>query len=397
MRHLLRLLLAVFPLTMPGSVRAGEGPLGGQLETLRAKYDLPALAAAVIKGGRIIAQGAVGTRMLGAAMPVSIDDRFHLGSDTKAMTATLAGMMVDEGKLTWTSTIGEVLGPDMPGLNAKFAGITLEQLLTHSSGIPTDTEEMYKLYVSADAYDYTLTEYRRRLIAAWGKTHEPKVPEGSPFQYANFGYVIVGAMIEKVWGETWELLITKQIFEPLGLKTAGLGPQSTFGKIDAAIGHLVGDDGKITPMPWGPAADAPFVMGPAGIAHMSILDFATWAGWNAGEGKREPALVKPDTLRRIHRAAVKTPVIENPKPGTPTTGEYAFGWGVVKMDWTPQKILTHNGSNSLNLATILVDTANDFGIVIATNFPGQKADAALLEAAQMLYRQFAAPPAPTAH
>ena len=96
-------------------------------------------------------------------------------------------------------------------------------------------------------------------------------------------------------------------------------------------------------------------IGPAGIAHMSILDFARWAGWNAGEGRRGPAIVSPQTLRFIHQPHVKTPRIEHPKPGTPQTGEYAFGWGVVKFDWTEQPILSHNGSNSMNLAKILVD------------------------------------------
>ena len=60
------------------------------LKPIRAKYGLPALAAAVVKDGSIIAIGAVGTRVLGTEIPVAVDDRFHIGSDTKAMTATLA-------------------------------------------------------------------------------------------------------------------------------------------------------------------------------------------------------------------------------------------------------------------------------------------------------------------
>jgi CubicO group peptidase (beta-lactamase class C family) len=107
------------------------------------------------------------------------------------------------------------------------------------------------------------------------------------------GYVISGPC-SKTAGQPWENLITKRVFEPLGLKTAGLGPQATFGRYDAPVGHRVGEDGKVTPMPWGPSADAPPVMGPAGIAHMSILDFAAWAAWNAGEGRRGPVLVKRD-------------------------------------------------------------------------------------------------------
>jgi CubicO group peptidase (beta-lactamase class C family) len=181
-------------LAMPGPVTAQEPSIAAQLEAVRAKYGLPALAAAVVRDGQIIAKDAVGTRVLGIKTSVTIDDRFHLGSDTKAMTATLAGMMVEGGKLSWTSTIGEVLGPVMPALNAKFAAITL---------------------------------------------------------------VIAGAMIEKVSEETWEHLITTRIFEPLGLKTAGLGPQATFGRFDAPVGHRVDDDGTVTPMPWGSSRGCP--------------------------------------------------------------------------------------------------------------------------------------------
>ena len=355
---------------------------------MRLKFGLPALAAAVVKDGDIIAAGAVGVRVAGTDIKVAIDDRFHLGSDTKAMTATLAGIMVEEGKLRWTSTIGEVLGTDVPGLNPKLAAVTLTQLLSHSSGIPSDTDENLALYFNVDAFKYTLPALRLRALAAW-KNHEPKIPEGSPFQYANLGYIIAGAMIEKAAGMPWEQLITERLFAPLGLRTAGLGAQATMGKLDAPVGHQQGDDGKITPMPWGAAADAPPMIGPAGNAHMSILDFARWAAWNAGEGKRGPAIVKPETLRFIHAAKVATPRIENPKPGTPTTGQYAFGWGVAKFDWTAHAVLLHNGSNAMNLAKILVDVDNDFGIVVTTNFPERKADDATAEVAETLYRRFA--------
>ena len=91
------------------------------------------------------------------------------------MTATLAGMMIEEGKLRWDSTIGEVLGSVLPGLKPKFAAIKLEQLLSHTSGIPSDDDEIMKLYFSPDAYDYSLTDYRLRMISAWGTKHEPAV------------------------------------------------------------------------------------------------------------------------------------------------------------------------------------------------------------------------------
>jgi CubicO group peptidase (beta-lactamase class C family) len=172
------------------------------------------------------------------------------------------------------------------------------------------------------------------------------------------------------------------------LKSAGLGPQATPGRLDAPVGHMISDDGKVvTPMPWGPAADVPEALGPAGSAHMSISDFATWAAWNAGGGKRGPALVKPETLATLHKARV-TMDIANPKPGTPKSGQYASGWGIMKMDWTPRPILTHNGSNSKNYATIFIDPAIDLAIVLTTNYPGETADKALLEMCKQLYRRY---------
>jgi CubicO group peptidase (beta-lactamase class C family) len=374
-------------LALPTIASAQVQSLDAQLAPIRDKYGLPALAAAVVKDGKIIAAGAVGVRAHGSDVKVTINDRFHLGSDTKAMTATLAAMLVDEGKLRWNSTIGEVLGADVPGLNPKLAAVTLEQLLSHSGGIPSDTPETLRLYFNTDAFEYNLRPLRLRILKAW-KDHAPVSPPGSAFHYANLGYIIVGAMIEKASGKPWEELITQRIFKPLGLRTAGLGPQATTGKLDAPVGHQVDEKGKITPMLWGAAADAPPVVGPAGTAHMSVLDFATWAGWNAGEGKRGPALVKPETLARLHHPVIKTGKLPDPRPGTPQEGEYALGWGVVKFDWAPRPLLTHNGSNGMNLATILIDTEADLGIVAVTNFPEQKANDAVYEVIEALYREY---------
>ncbi len=380
------LLLAFVP--APALALEHTSSLNDELEQTRTAHGLPALAAAVVKQGEIVASGATGVRVYGRDVKVTINDRFHLGSDTKAMTATLAGMMIDEGKLQWTSTIGDVLGGDVPGLNRRLAALTLEQLLSHSSGIPSDTLEIAKLYYTPDTFHYDLPTLRLRTLKAW-KTHAPSTPPGSAFHYANLGYLIAGAMVEKVAALSWEELITNRLYAPLKLSTAGLGPQASTGKFDAPVGHNVSDKGEITPMPWGPAADVPPVLGPAGVAHMSVLDFAAWAGWNAGRGKRGPALVKPETLAAIHRPRVKTGKLPNARPGTPQEGEYALGWGLVKFEWSDTPLLTHNGSNSLNLAKILVDPNKDIGVVVMTNFPEHPAEAALNAVMETLYRRHA--------
>ena len=113
--------VALTLLALPALAVAQMRPLDAELEPVRAKHGLPALAAAVVKDGAIVTAGAVGVRVHGTDIKVTIDDRFHLGSDTKAMTATLAAMLVEEGKLRWDSTIGEVLGADVPGIGGTRA------------------------------------------------------------------------------------------------------------------------------------------------------------------------------------------------------------------------------------------------------------------------------------
>src|ERR1700749_28769 len=130
-------------------------------------------------------------------------------------------------------------------------------------------------------------------------------PRGSKFDYCNLGYVVAGAMLERVGHATWEELIDERIFKPLDLKSAGFGPQASLGKVDAPLAHILVNGRPSAVLP-GPNGDNPLILGPAGTIHMSVLDFAKWVAWNAGEGKRSPYLVSAETLKKIHTAFVST-------------------------------------------------------------------------------------------
>src|SRR5436190_16565067 len=136
-----------FPLCFAGvlvfmvlfSNRAPAGTPGDTaqiLEPIRKKHNLPALAVAVVKDGKICDRAAVGVRKYGDPTPITIDDQFHIGSCTKSITATLAAMFIEGGKLRWDSTIAEVL-TDLKGkMDAQYESVTVEQLLTHRGGVP---------------------------------------------------------------------------------------------------------------------------------------------------------------------------------------------------------------------------------------------------------------------
>lgn len=348
---------------------------------------VPALVAAVARDGRIVAAGAVGLRALGFDSPALVEDRVHIGSDGKGMTALLAGMMVEEGRLRWGATIGEVLGGRVADIDPVLAAVTLDQLLSHSSGIPSDTAEMLEIYFNDNAFDHNPRTLRLMALEAW-KHNSPVVPEPSAFQYSNFGYMIAGAMIEEASGTAWEQLIQERLFQPLGLDSAGIGPTATPGLVDAIVGHVPQPDGPGEPRLWGNGADMPLLLAPAGAVHMSILDFARWGSWMAAKAGRAPMLVKPETIDHILAEKVRTPSRPNPLPGTPAEGGYASGWSIEKFDWADKELLTHNGSNGMNLAKILIDPERDLAVVVATNIGGRTADRVAGQMMGALYTRF---------
>ncbi len=130
------------------------------------------------------------------------------------------------------------------------------------------------------------------------------------------------------------------------------------------------------------------ILGPAGTVHLSILDFAAWAGWNAGEGRRGPPVVRPETVRKLHTKIIDTPPKPGAAPGTPSQGGYGLGWGIATLPYSPEPFVTHTGSNGMTLAFIMLQPTRDFAMVLATNVGGTKADQALKGVAQQLYGRF---------
>lgn len=360
--------------------------LDATLKPLVAEYGVPAIAAAIVKDGKVVAAGAAGTRRVETDTPVTINDRFHLGSDTKAMTALIAAMLVEEKKINWDTTVLEIFPELGDKMDSRLKTVTLKQLLSHSSGMPFDNEAFVKLIEESYTQSGNLNDLRYWLVSEWCPQPLEAEP-GSRWAYSNMGYTLAGAMLERVSGKTWDELIVERVFEPLELKTAGLGCQSTMGKVDAPLGHRE-VDGKLVAFLAGPNGDNPPILGPAGIAHMSVLDFAQWAAWSAGEGSRGPKLVEPETFKLLHTMVIPVPDRPNPPPGTPVKGKYGLGVGEVVMPWRDEPILYHGGSNGMNLAQIWIDPKNDFAMVLVTNAGGKLGDDALFGTAPKLYEKW---------
>ncbi len=251
----IRIVVVVLALVLAGGVAPAQESLNPLLQPYLAAYEIPALAAAVVQDGQVIAVGAVGTRRWGTQIPVTLNDRFHLGSDTKAMTATMAAILVERGKLRWDSTIGEVFPELGDEADPVFKVLTVERMLSHTSGLPSDN-------LSKDAKSYldfltnmdgcppgNLDDIRAWLVGKWAALPMPGRP-GVRFEYSNLNYTIVGAMIERLAGRSWDELIVEWIFEPLELRTAGPSPCSSAGWTPSRTPSSTGRSSRCSPVPW---------------------------------------------------------------------------------------------------------------------------------------------------
>ena len=347
-------LASLFLLSATSSCDSRSAPenLNSILNPIRQKYDLPALAAAVVTSKGLVAVGAVGVRKYGTNTPVTINDEFHLGSDTKAMTATLLATLVEQGKLSWTTTIEQVF-PELAGkMNPAYRKVTLEQLLAHRAGLSDESWVHGKTFLDMHHLPGTPRE-QRAVYVSMILTERPDSEPGTKFLYSNRSYAIAGAMAERVADEPWEDLMRHRIFQPLGMDTCGFGAMGTPGEIDQPWQHKrVADEAHYAIEP-DPLADNPPVIGPGGTVHCSIGDWGKFVTAHLLGEKGKPGILKPETFKRLH-----TP---------PFGGEYGYGWFLATRDWAGGPALNHTGTNLQNYSVVWMAPRKDFAVLVATN------------------------------
>src|SRR5262245_61994807 len=132
--------LATAILVTLAAVAQGAPPrdVGTLLDPILARHDVPGMVAARTEGDTLVALGASGVRRRGDAEKVTVNDRFHIGSCTKAMTATLCGILVEERKLSFDRTLAEAFPAMKSRMHEQYRQVTLAQLLTHRGGLPGD-------------------------------------------------------------------------------------------------------------------------------------------------------------------------------------------------------------------------------------------------------------------
>lgn len=377
----LLLLLLLAPLGLAQDPAA----ITSRLEAIRARHGLPALGGAIVRADGTSVVGVTGVRAEGSTAAVTTDDPWHLGSCTKAMTATLVAVQVEKGTLAWTTTLAKVFPELADGMDPAWRDVTVEQLLSHRAGAPAELHAD-GLWAWLWKDEGSRREQRLRVLEVVTKRSPVHAP-GSEFLYSNAGYMLAGAILERVADRPWEALLEADLFEPLGVR-AGLGAPGSLDVAqapDAPRGHVL-REGLLVPVPSMATerpterpdrslpTDNPPALGPAGTVHATLEGWGRFVALHLrGEQEGGPGL-KAATFAALH---------------APRGDGYALGWGTGQRGWAGRKgkpgpVLTHAGSNTMWYCVAWLAPERGLAVLVTTNAGHPPAPRACDQAAEAL-------------
>ena len=365
-RDLICAAAAALPVLAWGREAAAAPPVDLGLDALLAATGAPALAGAVVTPTGVQTLVAAGVRRLGGPDRVTPNDLWHIGSNTKAMTAALYGKLVEGGKASWGATI-PALFPRLK-TDPAWQAITIEALLSHHAGVSDSHIAVGDWFMRAHADKRPVAVQRAELAGqVFGAP-----PAGKPgvFDYSNMGVVLAGAAIEQITRASWEDTITRSLFKPLGMASAGFGAPTG----DQPWGHAGNTPGKLNPVDPKGLADNPPILGPAGRVRLSLADYAKFAHLFITDGG---GYLRPATIARL----------TTPQPGEGRP--YALGWGIANPAWAQGPLIAHEGSNTLWHAVILVAPRRKIAILTACNAGPDGSKRAAFTLAQRLQAAYA--------
>ncbi len=318
--------------------------IADRLEEQRVEHHVPGMAVAVIAGGRVALLRGFGVADVETGREATEETRFAVGSTTKAMTATLAAMLADEGKLGFDDLVVD----RVPGfrfadedLNARA---TIRDLLSHRSGLAAMEPLWYGL-------DTTSEE-----ILAAASLAEPLNPLREKFVYCNVAYLMAGVAAAHAAGTGWDTLIAERLFGPLGMVTANSTYAAAQADPEMALGYMWdAEKGELVHQPMR-SADG---VGPAGSVNASVLDMSRWVLFQLGRGQIDGArlLSEERHAETWHKHSEMSPGLG-----------YGLGW--MLRDWEGVPVVEHAGGIDGFTAQVSMIPTRNAGYVLLMNLFG---------------------------
>jgi len=313
------------------------------LEQRRRELHIPGLAIAVVKDDRIILARGFGFASLEERVAVTPATLFPIGSSTKPFTATLIGMLVDQGKMSWDDPVTEHIPFFKLDVDSdrEDAVATIRDLLAHRTGFA----RMTLLFVGGDASPNEVLHAAARA--------EPWTGFRQRFLYSNVMYLAAGVAAGNAAGSDWDRLVTEQLLEPLGMNRSGVDVRLFQNDQHLSAGYDWNEDRQVFDLH---EARDNRLIAPAGAIVSNALEMAQWVRFQLGRGRYEGRRLLSETQLR----ETWTPQI-----AVPGRGAYGLGW--MLSEWNGQPVVEHGGNTRGYAAQVALLPESDLGFVLLAN------------------------------
>ncbi|MFD7655598.1 serine hydrolase [Actinosynnema sp. NPDC059797] len=346
--------------TRPNGTGRARPPLDAahwqrRLSALTRRHGVPGAVLGVLRlrpdGPDELVRAAHGVLNRETGVGTTADSVFLVGSITKLFTATLVVRLVDDGLLDLDAPIADLLpGPRPAGDRAR---VTTRHLLTHTSGIDGD------VFTDTGRGDDCVAEYAARL----GEVAQ-QFPPGATWSYCNSGFIVAGALVERLTGRTWDAALQDLLITPLGLERTGTLPEEALLHRTAA-GHVVGVGGVGGVGGDEPGRGAtwcpPRSSGPAGLVHTTAADLLAFARLHLTGG------LAPDGTRLLSAASAAAMTAHQADRRGEVQPGHSVGLGWFRDVWDGRAFLNHNGTIAGQRAYLRLLPDEGLAAVLLTN------------------------------
>lgn len=317
-------------------------------------FDVPGMAVAVLKDGKIYHKNTYGVRSLKTNAPVNENTLFGVASNTKAFTTAALGQLIDQGKLTWDTKVTDVIPEFKLYDTYATSEFTVRDLVTHRSGLGLGAGDLMVFPANNTTTKAEMIHNLRYL--------KPVSSFRSKFDYDNLLYIVAGEVIARVSGKEYDDYIVENFFKPLGMNRSFLSIPKIKADDNRIDGHApVNGKLQLTGDTFTQIAT------PAGGIFASINDMSTWVQAQLNDGKYGEKLQNSLFSSKVHAEMWTPQTILRSGKGPYNTHFSAYGLGWFLSDVNGYFQVTHTGGLNGIVSQVTLIPEMDLGIIVLTN------------------------------
>jgi CubicO group peptidase (beta-lactamase class C family) len=359
-RNLAALLVLILISTFAVAQSTPPPDLDAWVQRSMKTFNVPGMAIAIVKDGKVVVSKGYGVRKLGEPTPVDDATLFGIASNTKAFTAAALGILVDEKKVAWDDPVVKHL-PTFEMYDPWVSReIQVRDTLSHRAGLGLG---------AGDLLFWPDTDVTREQVVAAARYLKPATSMRTRYAYNNLMFVVAGEIVAAASGKSYDDFVRERIFTPLGMTSTVISATTFKPGVNFAVPHSRGwhFSGELKPIQW--TQDSTWAAA-AGIKS-NVRDLSKWVTVQLDHGQIDAThrlfseSVSNDMWTPQINLRITEPQLPALKATKPNFSGYALGWSM--RDYRGRKIVSHGGALTGMLSTVQLVPEEKLGIVLLTN------------------------------